>query len=150
MSDFERSRKEDFRISGPQGRCCEITNEFSISNTTLKCNKSLCTPFSESSIQPRRLQGLESAKIPFPPFAAARSPEERSSERSRRRQEEEDEEEEEKRRRTRTNFNGWQLEELEKAFEASHYPDVFMREALASRLDLVESRVQVRLQLKDS
>ncbi|GFT54726.1 homeobox protein unc-4 [Trichonephila clavipes] len=53
-----------------------------------------------------------------------------------------------KRRRTRTNFNGWQLEELEKAFEASHYPDVFMREALAMRLDLVESRVQAELRTR--
>ncbi|KAL1472447.1 hypothetical protein MTO96_039319, partial [Rhipicephalus appendiculatus] len=40
-----------------------------------------------------------------------------------------------KRRRTRANFNGWQL-------EASHYPDVFMRMALAMRLDLILSRVR--------
>lgn len=46
-------------------------------------------------------------------------------------------------RRNRTKFTAEQVEELEKAFEKTQYPDALTREELAERLHISESKIQV-------
>ena len=48
-----------------------------------------------------------------------------------------------KSRRNRTSFTRYQLEEMEKVFSQTHYPDANIRQVMSEKLELAEGKIQV-------
>ena len=54
-----------------------------------------------------------------------------------------------KSRRNRTSFTRFQLEEMERVFSQTRYPDSNIRQVMSEKLDLAEAKIQVRVFYSD-